>query len=138
MPPVLAAANAKTRTPNRSSRCLTPAIAPLSAKTKVPTRSSTSRSVLIPGSPSPNRPTRLSAIPGRPDQAAWQSLWRQPSARRDDQGLDTGLQGRMDNRRKVRIVVGRDLIEPARLPGFRVALGVGAADEPEHGGRVPF
>ena len=27
--------------------------------------------------------------------AAWQSLWRQPSARRDDQRLDASLQGRM-------------------------------------------
>ena len=37
MPPALAATNDRTRTPNRSSRRLTPGIAPLSAKTKVPT-----------------------------------------------------------------------------------------------------
>jgi hypothetical protein len=33
----------------------------------------------------------------RPARSA--ALWRQPSARRDDQGLDAGLQGRTDNRR---------------------------------------
>jgi hypothetical protein len=36
----------------------------------------------------------------------------------------------MDDRRKARIAVGRDLLEPARLLGVRVAVGVGAADEP--------
>lgn len=44
MPPEFAAANDRTRTPNRSSSRLTPAKAPLSAKTKVPTRSSASES----------------------------------------------------------------------------------------------
>jgi len=41
-------------------------------------------------------------------------------------------------RRKARIVVGQDFVESACLLGFRVAVGVGAADEPRHGGRVPF
>jgi len=44
----------------------------------------------------------------------------------------------MDNRRKVRIVVGRDLVEPARFLSFRVSVGVSAADEPEHGAHVSF
>ena len=56
----------QTRTPNRSSRCLTPAVAPLSAKTKVPMRSSSNRSVSIVGSPTPNRANRRFAIPDRP------------------------------------------------------------------------
>src|SRR5262249_44975408 len=47
MPPKFPATNDRTRTPNRSSRRLTPAMAPLSAKTKVPSRSSSSRSVFI-------------------------------------------------------------------------------------------
>jgi hypothetical protein len=33
-------------------------------------------------------------------------------------------------------VVCRDLVAPAGLLGFRVAVGVAAAAEPEHGGRV--
>jgi hypothetical protein len=44
----------------------------------------------------------------------------------------------MDDRRKARIVVGRDLVEPTRLLGVRVAVGVCAADEPEHRGRLPL
>src|ERR1043166_4572674 len=46
IPPELPAANDNTRTPKRSSRCLTPAVAPLSAKTKVPPRSKAIRSVV--------------------------------------------------------------------------------------------
>ena len=42
----------------------------------------------------------------------------------------------MDNRCKVWIVTSRDRVEPADLFGFRVAVGVSAADEPEHGGGV--
>src|SRR5579862_1592518 len=46
IPPELPAANDNTRTPNKSSLCLTPAVAPLSAKTKVPPRSKATSSVL--------------------------------------------------------------------------------------------
>jgi bifunctional non-homologous end joining protein LigD len=49
------------------------------------------------------------------------ALWRQPSARRDDQSLDAGLQGRMDDRREARVVVGRDPVEPRT--GCRAAAG---------------
>ena len=47
IPPKFPATNARTRTPNKSSRRLSAAPAPLSAKTKVPRRSSTNRSVSI-------------------------------------------------------------------------------------------
>src|SRR5690606_634447 len=47
MPPALAAANDRTRTPNRSSRRRAAIIPPLRAKTKVPTRSRMSTSVCI-------------------------------------------------------------------------------------------
>src|SRR5437868_2924489 len=44
----------------------------------------------------------------------------------------------MDDREKARVVVGRNLVEsPCRL-GLRVAVGVGAADEPEHRRDMPF
>src|SRR6516162_6456935 len=134
MPPALPAANDKTKTPNRSSRFLTPATAPLSAKTKVPTRSSTSRRVSIAAVPLRTGRPLLSGS----GSARLGALWRKPGARGDDQRLDTGLQGWMDNRGKARALIGRDLVEPARLLGFRVAVGVGAADKPEHGGRVPL
>src|SRR5262249_15024710 len=45
IPPELPAAKDNTRTPKRSSLCLTPAVAPLSAKTKVPPRSKAISSV---------------------------------------------------------------------------------------------
>ena len=45
IPPELPAAKAKTKTPNKSSLCLTPAVAPLSANTKVPPRSNATSSV---------------------------------------------------------------------------------------------
>src|SRR6516165_10782207 len=111
MPPALPAANDKTKTPNRSSRRLTPAAAPLSAKTKVPTRSSTSRRVSIAGSLTPKRATRRSPALDQPGRAPW----REPSAGRNNQRLNTGLQGRMDNRGKARALIGRDLVEPACL-----------------------
>ena len=44
----------------------------------------------------------------------------------------------MDHRRETRVVIGRDLVELARLFGFRVDIGIGAADEPEHGWHVPL
>src|SRR6476620_10722794 len=46
IPPELPAAKDKTKTPNKSSLCLTPAVAPLSAKTKVPPRSKATSNVL--------------------------------------------------------------------------------------------
>src|SRR5512146_2655604 len=45
IPPELPAANDKTKTPNKSSLCLTPAVAPLSANTKVPAKSNPTSSV---------------------------------------------------------------------------------------------
>ena len=45
IPPELPAAKDRTRTPNKSSLCLTPAVAPLIAKTKVPPRSKATSSV---------------------------------------------------------------------------------------------
>ena len=83
------------------------------------------------GSPVPTGDPPLCA-PGPTPIGRLAALSRQPSACRDDQGLDAGLQGRMDNGRKAWTMVGRDLGEPARLLGFRIMLGVGAADEPEH------
>ena len=44
----------------------------------------------------------------------------------------------MDNRREQRAVVDRELIEPARLFGFRVRIWVGPANQPENGWRVPL
>src|SRR5262249_36517224 len=85
--------------------------------------------------PLPALPTRATSSHGAPRPAA---LRPQPGARRDDQCLDAGLQGRMNDWCKAWIVVRRDLVEPACLLGFRVAVGVGAANEPEHGGCVPF
>jgi hypothetical protein len=49
------------------------------------------------GSPTPSRVIRRSAIPDGRDRLP---LWRQPGARRDDQRLDAGLQGRTDDRRR--------------------------------------
>src|SRR5436853_109357 len=91
-------------------------------------------------SPSPTASNRGTGLPSRaiPGWARSGVLYRQPGARRDDQRRDAGLQGRMDDRSKARIVVGRDLVELARVLGFRVAFGVGPADEPENRGRVPL
>src|ERR1051326_1030751 len=56
----------------------------------------------------------------------------QPSPRRDDHRFHARLQGGVKDRRKMRVMVGRDLVEPARCLGLGVSVGVGPADEPEH------
>jgi len=122
---------------DRSSRFLTPAIAPLRAKTKVPTRSSTSRGVSIVGSPTRNRTTRRSSP--RPVLIGRMVRPMAPARRTPRRSTPRRRSARSDGcGRKARIVVGRDFVEPVCLLGFRVAVGVGAADEPRHGGRVPF
>src|SRR5689334_20874519 len=160
-PPMFPATNERTRAPNRSSCRDTPALAPLIANTKVPTRSSTSTSSDIagsfargacrkstpsdpPGSSMQNPQIRENWISAAGEarcttgQSMDRRLRRQPSLRGDDQGLDAGLQCRVNNRREQRAVVDGELIEPARLLGLRVDVGVGPADEPEHGRNVPL
>jgi hypothetical protein len=82
--------------------------------------------------------THRSAIPDRPDPQHDRPYGTSQAPAATTKSLDAGLQGRIDDRREARVVVGRDLVEPACLLGFRVTIGVGATDEPEHGGRVPL
>src|SRR4051812_7014903 len=137
MPPKFPATNERTRTPNRSSRRLTPAVPPLSAKTKVPRRSSTSRSVFM----AVVRPIRDETVFYAPriDRTRDGGLRRrQPGARGDDQRFHPGLKGGMQNRCKAWAVVDRKVVQAAFLLGFRVSVGIGPADEPEHGGGLPL
>src|SRR5690348_158526 len=137
IPPKFPATNDTTRTPNRSSRRLTPAVAPLSAKTKVPARSSTNRSVLI----AVAGPERDEAVRTRPGigQTRDLALRRpQPGPRGNDQSFHARLKGGMNNRCEARTVVDRNIVEAARPFGLRVSGGIGAADEPEDGRGVPL
>ena len=65
-------------------------------------------------------------------------LCRQPSLRRDNQGLYARLQRWMNDRRKLRTVADRKFIEPTGFLGLCVHIGIGAAHEPKHGGNVPL
>src|SRR5690348_4809374 len=133
MPPALPAANANTITPKISRRCRVAATAPLMANTKVPPRSSTISRTWIMCSPVPARPYRpVWIIEARCASSG------EPRLRRDDQRLNSCFECRMDDRQKARIVIRRNLVEPACSFGLRVRLGIGPADEPEHRGHAPF
>src|SRR5207248_1371343 len=114
--PELPAAKDRTRTPKRSSLCLTPAVAPLSAKTNVPPRSNATCSVF----------TRMCSL------TTTLALCCQPGLGGNHQCLHTCLQSWMDHRCEARVVIGRDLADLAVLFGFRVQSSIDAADEPEH------
>ena len=65
-------------------------------------------------------------------------LRRQPGPRGDDQRFHARFQGRMNHRREMRVVVRRQVVEPARFFGLRIDIGVRATDEPEDGRDVPL
>src|ERR1700730_2301985 len=132
MTPEFAAANDRTRTPNKSSCRLPPANAPLSAKTKVPVRSSTSGSFSM----IPLSGIRLRML--RSPRGRSSSSCRQPGAARDDQRFHTGLQGGMENGCEFRAVVHRKLGE--LICRFRLCIGfrIRGAHEPEILWYVPF
>src|SRR5205807_297457 len=87
------------------------------------------------------RPTAGANIPPSTERRsdARSTRWRrQPGPRGDDQCFYARLQGRMNRRKKARVVVGGELIEPARLLRLRIRLGIGPTDEPEYRGGMPF
>src|SRR5579859_5920728 len=72
----------------------------------------------------------------RPERSAVSG--RQPGLRGNDQRFHASLQGRMDDRREMRVVIRRDLVELASRFRLRVQVGVGTANKPEHRWDVPF
>src|SRR5260370_19106181 len=123
MPPEFAAANDRTRTPNKSSSRLTPANAPLSAKTKVPVRSSTSGSFSM----IPLSGVKLRMLRSRRGRSA--SLCRQPGAGRDHQRFHTGLQRGVKNGCEFWAVVYRKFVGLVCRFFLSVNFRIGAADE---------
>ena len=66
---------------------------------------------------------RRFAFPDRPDQQHGKPYGASQARAATIKASTPILQGRMDNRRKARTVIGRDLVESACLLGFRVAVG---------------
>src|SRR6516164_10615003 len=69
---------------------------------------------------------------------SYNDLRRKPRARCDDQCLDSGLQRRMDYRRKFRAVIYWQCVEPVRRLCFRVSIRIRAAHKPEDRRAMPF
>jgi hypothetical protein len=64
-------------------------------------------------------------------------LRRQPSERRDNQGLDTGFQGRMDHRGKLGAMVDWQPIERSGCFGLSIGFRISTPDEPEDRRNMP-
>src|SRR5690606_25341001 len=113
MPPLVAAANDSTSTPNRSSRLRTPTVAPEMAKTKVPSRS---RAI-----------SRVSKRHAR--------VWKAPqdaSAARARQlpGRDRCRDARLHHRQ---LVVGQGAVVLVAQPHLALQVGDDVAPEVDHG-----
>src|SRR6185437_2812839 len=61
---------------------------------------------------------------------------RQPCAGSRHQRLHASFQRRMDDRRKLRAVIGWQRVKPTFRFGFRIRISVNTTDEPEHSGDV--
>src|SRR5215207_4882922 len=121
IPPARPTTTASTTTPKRSSRSRTPAMPPLSPNANVPARLRTSSSMGL-----------------KPGTMAGRGLRGEPGGHGRDKGFDAGFERGMDHGGEARVVVGRQLREPARHLRLPVGVGVGAADRPEHRRRLPL
>ena len=61
----------------------------------------------------------------------------QPGAGRREHRLDANPQSGVEDRRKLRRMIGWQLVQSAGLLGFGIFLRIGAADEPEDQRRLP-
>lgn len=68
----------------------------------------------------------------------WNALSRKPRARCDNQCFDSGSQGRMNHRRKLRTVIHREFIQPICCLCSRIGVLVRTAYKPEDRRGMPF
>src|SRR5690348_4109280 len=59
------------------------------------------------------------------------------SHRADDQCLDAGLEGRMQDRSKLRTMIDRQFVQLTCRPGLGISFGIVASYEPEHRRHLP-